>query len=121
MYLNYIKFNMNKTDINLLKAKRKFSLLMKELTFNETHCNFLVKYNKELNISFNQYSRFGFIITYVVFYKNSKIILEFDEGNLIKPFDRKTMDELISTDFNKKKYEKTTGKTNLNKLKDIDY
>jgi len=111
---------MNKTDIDLLKAKRKFSLLMKELTFNETHCNFLVKYNKELNLSFNQYSRFGFTIIYMVFYKNSKI-LEFTESELSKPFNRNTMDELISTNFNKNTYLKTTGKTNLKKLKDIDY
>ena len=99
---------MSKT-LDLLKVKRKFALLL-NTKIEIKDCNFLIKYFIEFdNISIYQYSRFGFVISYLIYYKTQEI-LAFDEINLIDEFDRYTMEKLILSKLNIDRYYKLAQK-----------
>jgi hypothetical protein len=70
-------------------------------------------------ISISKYIRFGFKITYQVWI-NGLFILDFDEVELSVPYNRKTMDKLIFSELNRKRYYKL-NRIKLQTLEEIEY
>lgn len=120
---------MIKEDLKNLKLKRELKKIEHQLNNNKTNnsefisniINFIItNYNFFENITITQYSRFGFVISYIVYIKNVELI-SFDEKILPKYYNRHSINELVLSDINKKRHKKYKIKNNIKTLSEIDY
>jgi hypothetical protein len=112
-------------NIELLKIKREFVKIKKNifedcnLIFTQIEdVNFIVNNFQYLdNITIEQYSRFGFQISYMIYYKN---IMIYDVDENVMKLNKYQMNDLILSDLNKSRFRKICQRK-LETLQQIEY
>jgi len=115
-------------ELERLKIKREYTLLLHDLEKEKDNKKwttklsyFLIKYFEYFDdVTIIQYSRFGFVITYVIYVKDKKII-SFDEELLSNGYNRTTMNKLILSKLNKSRHNSYKIKNNIREISEIDY